>query len=357
MRKWQIMATMTATAAALSACGGGGSSSTSTPATSSTSVAAAVQTVQSGLKVSVFAKAPSGSTNPDSIVQMSQSVFVAYGDNVNPDGTSPPGVAGPAQTEVAQYDLNGNMIKLFHVPGHNDGLLAFDDHTIWSMSNEDANPILTIIDLNAGTQKQYVPTISPLAHGGGLDDMVLINGTVYATASAPKLDASGINAAPAVVKITLNPNGTRFDLAPVLMGNAQATDVKTGAPVTLNLTDPDSEAVDQNGNLVVDSQADAELVFISNPGTSQTVKRLALSLYGNAWTVDDTRFAPASSRFLLFTDAKANTVYRVDATSGFTSGDAYSAGNGTLLKLDVTTGALTPAIVGLSSPKGVLFVQ
>uniref|UniRef100_A0A915IWX2 Uncharacterized protein n=1 Tax=Romanomermis culicivorax TaxID=13658 RepID=A0A915IWX2_ROMCU len=108
-----------------------------------------------------------------------------------------------------------------------------DTNTLWAMANEDGNPELTIVDLKAGTQKTYTATVNPTAHGGGYDDMQLLNGNVY---------------------LTLNANGTTFDVAPVLAGNAQATDVTPsvgGSPnptfnqqVTLSLTDPDSEAID-----------------------------------------------------------------------------------------------------------------
>ena len=80
--------------------------------------------------------------------------------------------------------------------------------------------------------------------------MQLINGVVYVTASNPAVPG----AAPTVVSLTLNPNGTTFDVAPVLAGNAQALDITPsvgGSPnptfntmVTLSLTDPDSEAID-----------------------------------------------------------------------------------------------------------------
>jgi hypothetical protein len=50
-------------------------------------------------------------------------------------------------------------------------------------------------------------------------------------------------------------------------GHASATDIPTGATVTLDLTDPDSMTKDPRGNIVVDSQADSELIFVRNPLT------------------------------------------------------------------------------------------
>jgi hypothetical protein len=318
-----------------------------------------------GYVVTVFASSSSAgkSTNPDSIIQVGSDIFVGYGDSVNPDGTVPnsnPPVQG--QTEIIEYSLTGKALKTFKVIGHNDGLLAYDSHTIWSLSNEDANPVLTVIDLTAGTQTQYTPT-TPLLHGGGLDDMAVINGVVYVSASNPNVSASTpqfpngvVTGAPAVISIALNANGTTFDWQPVLAGNAQATNIVGGGTVTLNMTDPDSEGVDPKGNLMIDSQQDSEIVFISNAGTStQAASVLPLTLNSQPWQVDDTRFVPTGKApFMLVTDTPTNTIYRVDGY--FNAGDAYSNGEGDVLKLNTTTGVMTPVVSGLGSAHGMLFV-
>jgi len=276
--------------------------------------------------------------------------------------------------QVVQYDLNGNAQKTFTVPGHVDGLMARSDtNTLWAMANEDGNPELTIIDLTSGSQKTYQATVNPTVHGGGYDDMQLLNGVVYVSASAPA--TTGV--APTVVSLTLNPNGTTFDVAPVLAGNAQAIDLTPSVggaanptfnqPVTLALTDPDSEAIDPSGRLVLDSQADGKLVFITNPGPSQSVSVLTLTLYsdkdGPIYPVDDTRFVPApgptGKTVMLFTDS-SNTTYRVDAP--FKQGDSYSAGQGQVMQLDLKSGHLTPVVAGignasaLQDPHGMLFI-
>jgi hypothetical protein len=62
---------------------------------------------------------------------------------------------------------------------------------------------------------------------------------------------------------------------------------------------------------------------------------------------------------MLFTDA-ANTTYRVDGP--FMQSDAYSCGQGQVMRLDLNTGHLTPWVVGiglasaLQDPHGMLFV-
>jgi hypothetical protein len=360
----QILVSVLAGVVALSDCGG--SDSTSTPAGAPVPNTATAP----GFTLSVFATGPSSTSKPDSIVSMGSTVYIAYQNAGEVKDGSVPGITNA----VVQYDLNGMALKTYTVPGHVDGLLTRSDtNTLWAMANEDGNPELTIIDLAAGSQKTYPATVNPTAHGGGYDDLQLLNGVVYVTASAPAVTG----AAPTVVALTLNPNGTTFDVSPVLSGSAQAIDVTPSVggaanptfnmPVALNLTDPDSEAIDPSGNLVIDSQADGKLVFIHNPGVGQTVSVLTLTLYsdkdGPIYPVDDTRFVPspgpAGSTFMLFTDAN-NTTYRVDAP--FKAGDAYSAGQGQVMQLDVSTGHLTPVVAGigvasaLHDPHGMLFV-
>ncbi len=348
---------------ALSACGGDSTSTPTTMPVPNTATAA-------GFTLSVFATAPSATSKPDSIVSMGSSVYIAYQNAGEVKDGSVPGITNA----VVQYDLSGTALKTYTVPGHVDGLLARSDtNTLWAMANEDGNPEMTVIDLTAGTQKTYQPTVNPTAHGGGYDDLQLLNGVVYVTASAPAVTG----AAPTVVALTFNPNGTTFDVSPVLAGGAVGIDVTPSVggaanptfnmPVALNLTDPDSETIDPAGNLVIDSQADGKLVFIHNPGAAQTVSVLTLTLYsdkdGPIYPVDDTRFVPTpgptGSTFMLFTDAN-NTTYRVDAP--FKAGDAYSAGQGQVMQLDVATGHLTPVVAGigvasaLHDPHGMLFI-
>jgi hypothetical protein len=96
------------------------------------------------------------------------------------------------------------------------------------------------------------------------------------------LNSAGVNVFPAVDTITLS-NGNAI-LTPILYGNATALDTTTNQQVKLNLTDPDSMTIDSQGNLVLDDQADAQLIFLHNPGTpQQTVTRVPVGTQ-----VDDT---------------------------------------------------------------------
>ena len=324
-----------------------------------------------GYTLSVFVKAPGTTFKPDSIVQFGQTVFIGYQMAGDVKDGSVPGLTNT----IVQYDLNANVLKTYIVPGHNDGLLARSDtNELWAMSNEDQNPELTIFNLGNGTQKTYQAHVNPTPHGGGYDDMQLLNGVVYVSASNPSVFGTHV---PTVGSLTLDPDGITFDVAPVLFGDAQAIDITPsmgGSPnltfnmlVPLSLTDPDSLAIDSSGDLVLDSQADGKLVFIQNPGPSQKVSVLTLTLFndkdGPVTPVDDTRWVPTpgptGSTFMLFTDA-SNTTYRLD--SAFTKGDSYSNGQGQVMKLDTKTGHLTPVAVSignasaLQDPHGMLFI-
>jgi hypothetical protein len=306
-------------------------------------------------KVRVFAQSPIGVSQPDSIVRWHDSIIAGFQNHVAKDGTD-----GKSST-IVEFSLDGKVKRTFTVPGHNDGLRVIGDSDLWSLQNEDANPNLVVIDLSTGKAKQY--QFAPTPHGGGYDDIVLKNGKVYITASNPNLDAMGNNDFPALVRASLS--GNDVVLETVLNGNASATDISTGDTVTLNLTDPDSMTIDPRGNIVLDSQADSELVFIRHPLTAeQTVGRLLItsSVTGPAGatiTLDDTAFAPNPEAFLLVTDVGAGVIYRIDSgVFGFGPGTAYSASDtlGLVGTLNLDNGVVTPIVTGLSSARGLLFV-
>jgi hypothetical protein len=181
----------------------------------------------------------------------------------------------------------------------------------------------------------------------------------YSTDSSSATLAFGVNTGAVLYAITLNSDGTTFHATPTLLASTPASLLPGKTPVSLNMTDPDSSAVDPNGNLVIDSQQDSELVFVKDVGTAgQIVDVLPLTLYGNPWPVDDTRWSPGSGNsFMLLSDNGQLFVYRIDAAGGFPPKQAYSAGQGTLLETNSTTGVMVPIFVGLKTPHGLLFVS
>jgi hypothetical protein len=196
-------------------------------------------------------------------------------------------------------------------------------------------------------------------HGGGYDDIAVQNGQVFLTASNPNTPG-GINIYPALVRATLHEDTVVIDT--VLFGNANATDIPTGATVPLNLTDPDSLTIDPRGNIVLNSQADMELIFIRNALSDQRlVGRLHITTAAaGPTTVDDTAFAPDPAAYMLFSDVAGDTIYRIDNRQfGFEPGTAYSTSDtaGIVGTLNLDTGLLTPIATGFGSTRGLIFVR
>lgn len=306
--------------------------------------------VQPPYSLSVFAQGTDKYSQPDSIVQWRDTILVGFQNHVAKDGSD-----GKSST-IVQYSLSGKVLRTFSVPGHNDGLRIIGEDDLWALQNEDANPNLVVIELESGHQKMY--TFASTVHGGGFDDMVVKNGKVLMTASNPNLNGAGVNVFPALVVATLH--GDMVEVEPVLSGDGSAVDIPTGTTVTLNLTDPDSLTVDPRGNIVVNSQADAELIFIQHPfSATPVVGHLGITVGETAATVDDTAFASSPRAFMLFSDVAGDTVYRLDsAPFGFEPGTAYSTSDtlGIVGILNLDNGVLTPIATGFRSTRGMIFV-
>jgi hypothetical protein len=302
-------------------------------------------------KLSVFAHAPKGSSAPDSIAVLGDHVFVGYGDGHLPDGSD------GLNSEVVEYQMDGTFVHTYTVPGHNDGLKVDPStHLLWALQNEDANANLVIINPETNDQKLY--TFGPAAHGGGYDDMVFRGCEVYLSASNP---ANNPNAEPAIVSAKLE--GNTVVVTPLLYGNANAIDIPTDTTMQLNLQDPDSMTLGPQGDIVLDSQGDQELIIVSHPGTAnQRVLHLPLSYLTPAGAtpveVDDTAFATSTEGFILFADKALNTVFVVKKNA-FVPDAAYTAADGGPFvgTIDVTTGIISPVVTGLGNPGGLVFVD
>jgi hypothetical protein len=309
------------------------------------------QTAVTPYKLTVFAKAPTGLSAPDSIAVLRDHVFVGYGDGHLPDGSD------GLNSQIVEYKMDGSVVHTYTVPGHNDGLKV-DPVTskLWAIQNEDANANLVIIDTETHFQRLY--TFGSAAHGGGYDDLVFRGCKVYVSASNP---ANNPNTGPAIVSAKLE--GNLVAVEPVLAGEASAIDIPTDSTIKLNLQDPDSMTLDPLGNIVQDSQGDQELIIVSHPDSAdQRVLRLPLSYLtsGGPTSVetDDTAFVTSTEGFLLFADKGLNTVYKI-SRNAFSPGTAFTAADGGPFvgTLDFTTGVITPIVTGLSNPGGMMFVD
>ncbi|HWZ55774.1 MAG TPA: hypothetical protein VNZ63_06860 [Verrucomicrobiae bacterium] len=309
------------------------------------------QTAAPPYQLSVFAKAPTGLSAPDSVAVLGDHVFVGYGDGHLPDGSD------GLNSQIVEFTMNGTPVHTYTVPGHSDGLKVDPStHLLWAIQNEDANANLVII--NPETHQQKLFTFGPTLHGGGYDDLVFSGCKVFVSASNP---ANNPNTGPAIVSITLS--GNLVNIKPVLAGEASAIDIPTDATVQLNLQDPDSMTLDPLGNIVLDSQGDQQLIIVSNPATSnQRVLRLPLSYLTPAGPVsvetDDTAFVTSTQGFILFADKGLNTVYKI-SRNAFSPGTAFTAADGGPFvgTVDFTTGVITPIVTGLGNPGGMMFVD
>jgi hypothetical protein len=281
----------------------------------------------------------------DSIAVVDGLVFIGYGDGAAPDGSD-----GKSST-IVEYRMNGDVVTTYTVPGHNDGLKANPKtKQIWAMQNEDGNPNLVIIDPKTQTQKQY--SFGPTLHGGGYDDIVFRGNDVFISASNP---ANNPNTKPAIVKAEIS--GTTVVVSPVLSGTASAINTPTNTPVQLNLQDPDSMILDPFGDIVLDSQADAQLIVVHHPGyDDQKVYHLGVKQKGAPVQIDDTVFATATHGVILVSDRDGETVYAISRNI-FSPHAAYSATPNSVAELDMDTGVLTNVVTGMVSPHGMAFIN
>ena len=312
-------------------------------AMAATATAAAQVAAVPPYTVSIFATSvPHVYYQPDSITLWNGNVFVGYGNNAKP--------TGGGHSTIVEYAMDGTVLHKMNVRGHNDGLKV-DPKTnlLWALQNEDANPNLVIIDPRNWSWKRY--TFAKPAHGGGYDDVAFIGDDVYISCSNP---SNNPNTKQAIVKATLV--GSRVAVTPVLLGNAIATDITSGHPIQLNLQDPDSMTTDPEGDLILDSQADGELIFVHHPGfTDQGVFHLALTSGGISAQIDDTVLAYSSQGVILVSDRDGETVYSI-AAPFFGPSEAYSAGPTFVGRLNTHTGVLTPVVTGMVSPHGMTFI-
>jgi hypothetical protein len=153
-------------------------------------------------------------------------------------------------------------------------------------------------------------------------------------------------------------SGNTIQTTPVLSGDAYAINRVSRLPVKTVQTDPDSFTVDRLGNLVLDSQADSILLFVSHPGTyAQNVLELPLrDTGGSPVKVDDTVFPASPKGTIYFTDSGTNTVYALTSAS-FDTTAGYSSSGPTIGTVALSTGIYTPIVTGLSSSHGATFVR
>lgn len=298
-----------------------------------------------GYKVSVFAQGTASYFSPDSITVVGAHVFVAFKNNSDSHGV------GVVPSTIVEYSAMGAIVRKIMVVNQVDGM-RYDAATgmLLALTNNDAHPRISVINPTTGTVVESVTFTS--LHGGGYDDMVVQKGHIYLSGSTPTL-TNGVNTHPSVVELYLTP--TSASVKPILMGNAMATDMVSGQQTRLNVWDPEGMAVAPNGDVVQASENGATLTFIHSIGTA----RQSASTLAEADQVDDVLFIPQAKGSMFVASDSQNVIYKV--TGSFQAGTVYvTAGGGAPVSglvgtLDLTTGYITPVIVGLGGATGLAF--
>jgi len=335
---------------AVAGCSSGSSNNAAAAGHHSCKTAAQASSVAAlpGYQVCLFAAATTDMNHPDDIQVIGSKVWIGWQNQSAKDGSS------TVTSTIAEYSTGGKLLKTWSVIGHADGLhMDPATNVIWVTANEDAKPRLYLINPSSSTATTVTVPTTP--QGGGLDDLRFVNGTAYVSASNPALNAAGQNTSPALLKLTVT--GTTAQLAPVLMANAKATTlIPPVSTVTLNLTDADSQQIDPQGDLMLNSQGDQELVFVHGIGTaSQKVSVLAIGTQ-----VDDVVW-PTSAKGCLLVADNSSGVYSV-CSDIWVPGSVIvdSANDSTVINfvgvLNPGTGQVTPTMVGFGNPHGMAFI-
>lgn len=260
----------------------------------------------------------------------------------------------------------------WQITGKCDGLTADPaNNRLLAPVNEDGNSSLYVLTPGAAQGQQVQPITYTAAAGGkspltgGTDSITIQDGNIYIVGSAPAANSSGNFTSGALFKAVINADHTAA-LTPVLLDDAKANDATpsatAGATVKLNLSDPDSsndvpaESPMYAGQVAVVGQGDRTLIFIDKIGTAGQVNT-TLPIGDE---VNDLVFATSATGTLFVTDTSANKIYAI--TGSFKPGTAFVAAPndsgtaGFLATVDLKSGIITPIVVGMGSPHGILFV-
>ena len=304
---------------------------------------------QTVLGVSTFATgAAVNATMPDSIALGNKSVWVSYSNGADSTGLS-------GSSTVVQYKLNGQVRHIYSIPGYVDGLkVDRRNGLVWAMQNQDGNSTLTLINPKAGT------TSKPISYGvtsgsRGYDDVVFRFNRVFVSYTNPT--------SPTDPTIQLVQNGSNpLVVTPILLMGATGTNLATGQtnqPTAQN--DPDSLKLTPNGDLMLTSGGDGQLIFVGQPGTTkQSVSFLTLLDPSTGLAVsalDDALFATADQGSFYLSDTTNNQVLKIDAEN-LPIGSLY-ASVGSLNEfatVDINTGRVTALVSNLNGPHGLQFL-
>jgi hypothetical protein len=338
----------------------------------------------STLPSATFVPAPPGTdTGPDDITMMASPgvnsghpvIWTAFQNGIGTRGE--PGPNGD-QSTVAGYDpTTGNLVETIPVTGKVDGLTANPAlGQLMATVNEDGNSAFNLVNpQNGGSVTTYTYSPSPEVSGnGGTDSIAIQGGQIIVSHSNPNDTTQ-----PTAFTVTLNTTGTSHtaNLTPLFFNNSAATDAVSGAPVTLALTDPDTNYVMPSVSprfgtqLATISQADGQIIFSTNTASSTpagttppppqlTSLHVTDNKSGNVPPIDGLAVATADAGTLYVVDGGSNQIKALN-TSGWPAGTVFVSepsdnSNPLVGTLNLSTGVITPLANTFTSPKGLLFV-
>lgn len=309
-------------------------------------VSASAQNIR---RITTFATGTAvNATGPDSISLSKNSLWVSYTNGADSTGLS-------GSSTVVQYKRNGQVRHTYSIKGSVDGLKV-DPRTglVWALQNQDGNSTLSLIDPKAHTVSGPFPyAVTSATHG--YDDVVFRGDRVFLSYTNP--------ASPTDPTIQLLQNGSDpLVVTPILTMGATGTNLATGQgnqPTTQN--DPDSLKLTPEGDLMLTSGDDGQLIFVEKPGKSdQSVSFLQLLDPSTGLAVsglDDAIFATARKGTFYLADTGNNRVLKIEVDHVRVGALFASVGSlNQLTVVDQHTGVTSPFVSNLKAPHGLEFV-
>lgn len=345
------------------------------PAGAATGAPSAKPTVPPGYAIVRLADVPTGVTNCDDLARLDGHLFMGCQNATT-------SVGGGGNSTLLEYADDGSLLNKWSIPDKVDGVGADAlTHRVIITLNEDAHSHLATIMPSAPTGQQVVnyhyspgapsstATAGALHTGGGTDSVsVDSTGGIYITGS----HAQG-RTGTAVFKVVLTPPASPGVAGSAALSSTWLDNARTvnGAPgggtVALSLGDVDSGAIvpysspRYGGSHVIDDQTTQQLVFASDinaPGGG------TLTALKTTFGLDDIRWATSDGGTLYVVDKGApaaagrSSLWKV--TGPFVAGTALASNDGLgnqVVKVNLSTGALTPFVRNLVTSKGLVYVD
>jgi hypothetical protein len=302
-------------------------------------------TVQS---VAVFAQGTAvNATAPDSIAVADDSIWVSYAN-----GADSTGLRG--SSTVVQYSLRGVVRRTFQIAGSVDGLKV-DPRTglVWALQNQDGNSTLTLIDPDEGITPNSPISYAVKSSTRGYDDVVFRGSRIFLSYTNPT------GSSDATIQM-LTKGSNPLAVTTILTMGATGTNLATGQRnQPTSQSDPDSLKLTPFGDLQLSCGDDGQLVFVSHPGTDEQAVSF-LQLLDQAGVpvsgLDDAVFATFQRGVFYLADTGNNRVLAITVSDLEVGSLFASVGSAkALVSVDLKTGKVSPLLVNLSCPHGLVF--